>query len=337
MAGAGQVNSTFSTYDDNSKREVLSDMIDNITPAETPFYSLIGDEKVTGVNPTWQTESLGTPDADNAHVEGEIYTFETISPTARVSNPTQIFHKNFIVSGTDEVVDKAGKKSTVNHELLKKGKEIRIDIETVMLSNQASVIGSDAIPRRMGGFRAWLSTNDLLGAGGASGGFDPNTGIVNAAVNGTKRAFTKSLMDAAVAAGYTSGGDLEVIMGSPYVKSVFSTFMSDANIAQLRQNTNSRTQATLVGAADAYVSDFGLLDFVPNRQMARTPALARNVFFIDPKKVSKGWLRRIQEDKEVAKTSDGIPKVMLGEVTLIVKNEAAHAVVADINGLTAAS
>lgn len=337
MAGPGQVNSTFDTYDSNSNRETLSDIIDRITPAETPLYSLIGDEKVTGTRPTWQTDTLGTPDTDNAHVEGEIYTYDTVQATTRVGAPTQIFRKSFIISDTQEEVEKAGKSSDVAYERVKKGQEIKIDIETAMLGNQAAVAGAQNVARRLAGLRAWISTNDSMGAGGASGGYDSGSGLVNAAVNGTKRAFTKSLMDGVISGVYTSGGNPSVLMTSPYIKSVFSTFMSDSNIAQLRQNTNARTQATLVGAADAYLSDFGLIDIVPNRQMARTPDLARNAFLLEPEKLSKGWLRRIHEDKDVARTSDGQPVVIIGEMTLMVKNEAALGVVADLNGLTVSS
>jgi len=86
MAGPGQINSTFDSYDSRSNRETLADWVDRITPAETPLYSLIGDETVEGIKPEWQTDTLGTPDTDNAHVEGEIYTYDTIQATARVAN-----------------------------------------------------------------------------------------------------------------------------------------------------------------------------------------------------------------------------------------------------------
>ena len=333
MAGPGQINSTFDTSDSRSNRETLADWVDRITPAETPLYSLIGDETVEGIKPEWQTDTLGTPDTDNAHVEGEIYTYDTIQATARVANYTQIFRKSFIVSDTQEKVKKAGKTSDLSYERLKRGQEIKIDIETAFLSNQASIAGSASVPRRLGGLRAWLSTNDSMGAGGASGGYNAATGVVDAAINGTKRAFSKNLLDEAISSAYTAGGNPTVGMGSPYVKRVFSTFMADSNVAPLRVTASANSQATLVGAADAYLSDFGLLDIVPNRQMARTPDLARNFFLLDTDKLSKGWLRRIHEDKNVARTSDGQPVVIIGEVTLMVKNEAAHAVVADLNGI----
>src|SRR4029077_3852878 len=99
-----------------------------------------------------------------------------------------------------------------------------------------------------------------------------------------------------------------------------------------------RDQATLVGAADAYLSDFGLVTTLPNRQMARAGAsVARNIFGLDKTKWSILFLRPIQEDEDVAKTSDALPGVLKGEWCLKSKNEAASFVIADIFGMTAAS
>ena len=48
-------------------------------------------------------------------------------------------------------------------------------------------------------------------------------------------------------------------------------------------------------------------------------------------------IRRIKEDKDVKKDGDAIPGVLKAEVTLIVDNEAAHGVAADLYGMTASS
>jgi len=145
-----------------------------------------------------------------------------------------------------------------------------------MLSNNPSVGG---LTRKSAGLRAWTASNDVFSAGGASGGFNAGTGVVDAATNGTaQRAFTKALMDAALLATYTAGGNPTLCILSPYAKSVFSGFMSDASVAQLRVATSAKSAATIVGAADAYLSDWGLSDFVPDRQLARAgAAYARNV------------------------------------------------------------
>lgn len=331
-----QVNQLFDTYDSKSNRETLMDVISNLTPVETPLYNNIGDVTVEGTEPTWQLDKLGTPDLNNAHLEGEVYEFQTLDATSRVKNYTQIFSKRFIVSNTQEAVKKAGKTSDVAYEKIKKGRELKIDMEVAMLSNQASNAGSSAVPRRMGGLRAWLATNDYMGTGGASGGYNAGTGAIDAATNGTQRSFTKALMDAAISGAYVAGGNPDMALVSPFVKQTFSTFMSDANVAQQRLAASKSSQVTIVGAADTYLSDYGTIEFVPNRQMVRSPTLARNAFFIETDKLKKAWLRKIAEDK-AEPNADGKPVVMNAEMTLMVQNEGAMSVVADLFGTSAST
>lgn len=334
-----QVSNTYETYDAVGNREELADKIYQITPEETPFISLIGRKSVSSVHPEWQTDTLASPDLNNNQPEGNDWTYDPITPTVRVGNYTQISDKRIIISRTQDKTLKAGRKSELAREVAKKGVELKTDMEVICLSNQASSPGSGngASNRKLGGFRAWLSTNDSLGSGGASGGFNSGTGIVDAATNGTQRALTKALLDEAIASAYTAGGNPSVLMVSPYGKRVFSTFMSDANVAPQRYMTPKSGQTKIVGAADTYLSDFGELSVVPNRQMARGgAAIARNAFLIDPKMVSLGVFDDISLEKP-GKTGDAEKRVLVTEYTLIVNNEAAHAVVADIYGLTASS
>lgn len=297
---------------------------------------MIGTTKAEATKVEWQIDTNATPSASNAQLEGDTYSYSASTATSRVGNYTQIYRKTFIVTETQDVVKKAGRTSERAYQKAKFGQELKTDIEASFLSNNASVAGNTTTARQSAGLRAWIATNDQMGSGGSSGGYNSGTGVVDAATNGTQRTFTKTLMDDAIQAAYTAGGSPSVIMGSPYIKRTFSTFMADANVAQLRQSVTSKA-GVLVGAVDQYLSDFGLMDFVPNRQMARVTALARNVYFLDPEKLRKAVLRPINEDKDVAKTADGLPCVLIGEMCLQVTNEAAHAVVADCFGLTSAS
>jgi len=334
-----QVSNTFETYDAVGNRETLADKIYQITPEETPFLSLIGRKSIEGVHPEWQTDALASPDANNNQPEGNDWTYDAITPTVRVGNYAQISDKRIIVSETQEVVSKAGRKSELAREVAKKGVELRTDMEVICLSNQASSAGSGngASNRKAGGFRAWLATNDNMGAGGASGGFNTSTGVVDAATNGTQRAFTKAILDATILSAYNAGGNPNVLMTSPYVKTVFSTFMSDTNVAQQRYAAKGKGQTTIVAAADIYLSDFGEISVVPNRQMARAGAsIARNAFLIDPKMVKLGVLRDI-DLKKPAVTGDAQKRVLVTEYSLVVNNEAAHGVAADLFGLTAST
>jgi len=333
-----QITNTFETFDAVGIREELANTISRITPEETPFLSLIGSSNIKTTHPEWQTDTLASVDLDNNAPEGNDWSYDAVTPTKMVGNYAQISDKTFLVSGTLEETDKAGRNSELAYQTAKKGVELKIDQEAILLSNQASSAGSGdgATNRKLGGARAWFSTNDNMDAGGASGGFNTGTGIVDAATNGTQRAFTKALLDATILSTYNAGGSPDILMLSPYVKTVFSTIIGDTDTVPLQKDVKSG-QATIVAAADMYQSDFGLIAVVPNRQMARAGAtIARNAFLFTPNMLKLGIFRDYRVEKP-AKTGDAEKRVLLTEYTLVVKNEAANGVIADLFGLTAAS
>lgn len=319
-------------------REELADKIYRITPAETPFLSLIGHSPISTTHPEWQTDTLATPVTTNNAPEGNDWTYDALTATTRVGNYAQISEKTFIVSATQDKTNKAGRKSELAYQTVKKGRELKTDMEVTLLSNQASSAGSGdgATNRTLGGLRAWIASNDSIN-GGSSGGFNTSTSVVDAATNGTQRAFTKAIMDSVILSTYNAGGSPTTIMCSPYVKTVFSTFMDDANIVANRQNVTKSGNRALIGSAEVYVSDFGDLMVTPNRQMARAgAAVARNAFFIDPSMVKMGVFRDIMLHKP-AKTGDAEKRVLNTEYTLLMSNEAAHGCAADLYGLTAST
>jgi hypothetical protein len=341
-----QVTNTYDTYTSQRGRETLSDVISRLTPDETPFMSMVGTETIDGTHPEWNTDALATPNTSNKRVQGDIYSFSAISPTTKVGNYTQISMKEFIVSETEERVSKAGPKSDYNREMVKKGLELKIDQEVILIGNQASLAGNSSTAPQLGSLRAWISTNDFMSGAGsqASGGFNTGTGIVDAATNGTLRAWAstvpagKALLDSAISAAYMTGGNPKVVMLSPYNKTVFSSLMADPSVAQQRITNTGRSQSTIVAAADEYLSDFGLFSVVPNRQMARAgAAVARNIYLLDTSMWKVGVLRPIQRDEDVAKTSDALPGVLKTEYTLIARNQESSAVIADVFGLTAST
>lgn len=331
-----QVANTYETYDAVGNREELADKIWMITPEETPFLSLIGTKSCDSVHPEWQTDTLRTPVTTNNVPEGNDWTYNAITATTRIGNYCQISEEPFIISNTQDQTSKAGRKSEVARETAKAGVALRTDIEVTALSNQAASAGSGngASNRTSAGFRAWIATNDDLGSGGSSGSF--SNGIQGAATNGTQRAFTKAILDSVILNTYNAGGNPDILMVSPYVKTVFSRILDDADVVPLRKEV-SKGQATIVAAADTYLSDFGLITVVPNRQMARAgAAVARNAFLITPNMVKRGVFRDITMNTPSV-TGDAVKKVLNTEWTLVVMNEAAHGVAADLFGLTAST
>lgn len=318
-----QATGTLSSYDVTGNREDLLDKIFDISPTDCPVQVAIGKSKAKSTKHEWQTDSLSTADADNAQIEGNEYTYAEPDPTTRVGNYTQIFRKTIKVTGTQEAVDKAGRSSEIGYQAAKRSKEIKRDLEAAITSNNASLAGNDGVARKLGGLRAWLTTNTSVA--GSDGGYNSGTGVVDAATGGTQRDLTKALLDAVIKSCFTNGAELKMLSVGPHNKQVFSTFMSDTNVAQLRTNVTGNGKTTIVGGVDVYKSDFGDLMVKANRFQPE-----RNAYLIDPSHASVAVLRKMKIEKP-AKTGDAVNYVMLHECTLRIDNEAAHGVVADLN------
>lgn len=319
------VANTYTTYKDDGNREDLIDQIFDISPVDCPVSKAIGTSEAKAKKHEWQIDELASASADNAALEGDEYVYDAPTNTKRVQNYTQIFRKTFIVSGTQESVGKGGRTSEVGYQAAKKAKEIKRDLEAAICSNNASVAGDDATARKLAGFRSWIETNDDMGAGGASGGYGVGTtGIVDAATDGTQRAFEKASLDAIIKSAYDNGGEPSMLSVGSHNKQVFSSFMADASVAQLRTNVTGDGKGAIIAGVDVYTSDFGDITVKANRFQRQRDAL-----LIDPNYASIAVLRKMKVDKP-AKTGDAIKYAVLHECTLRVDNEAAHGAIADL-------
>jgi hypothetical protein len=329
---------TFISTSAKVNRESLDNVVKWITPEDTPIYSMIGKGSVDSTHPEWAIDTLTAPGA-NVQTEGDEFTFGAVTPVVRVGNYTQIFRKDFIVSETQEAIKNAGDAEKTKRNIVKKGIEIRKDVEFSIISNVASLGGA---ARVSGGLPSWLTTNTSRFTGGVNGGFSQGTGFTVAETKSTagppnQRAFTKALMDSIMGSAYSAGADVRSVVLSPYNKSVFVSFMSDPAVAAFRYNADKSGQKTLISNADVYEGPYGTVTVKPNRVMAVSAETARRVFFIDPDMMSWEWLRKIHKVPDVAKTGDAVKTVIIGEGCLKVDNEAAHGIIADVFGLTAST
>jgi len=309
---------TFTAHSAIGQREDLTDVIYNISPTETPLLNTLARAKATAVYHEWQTDSLAAATTANAAVEGDDATSATLSPTVRLGNYTQIVQKTIQVSGTLETVNKAGRKSEKAYQLARASSELKRDIETILCANQGRSAGSSSTARKMGSLLSWIKTNTDK----ASDGADPTTIGVSTRTDGTARTFTEALLKTVIAEVYASGGSPKVLMVGAAGKQKVSSF---AGIAAQRYMAPADAPTTIIGAADVYLSDFGSVSVVPNRFMR-----ARDAFILDPEYAAVAYLRPFATN-ELAKTGDSDKTQILAELTLEMRNEAAHGLVADLD------
>lgn len=303
------------------QREDLSDKIWRVAPEETPFLSNIGKEDATARFHEWQTETLATPVATNAQLEGDDYTAAAGNFTTRLGDYAMISAAAFTISRTADVVRTAGRANETNRLKAIRALEVKRDQEMRAIGNYASVNESGATTRKFGGALAWLTTNDSRGAGGSDGGF--SAGVVAAATNGTQRAWVESLLKTCMSNLFTSRGmgkhNYQVYLGGTH-KQQASAF---TGIASIRADVKGN-MATIYGAADQYQSDFGLLTFIPHPY-----GLTRDAFICDPDYWSYASLDGMHT-VELGATGDARKWLITTEGTLVSKNEKASAVVADL-------
>jgi hypothetical protein len=326
------ITNTVTSNNARGNRESLDDVVSRITPEDTPVYSMLGSEKANAVFEEWAIDTLRTP-AENVQAEGDEYAFNAIAPVTRVGNYTQILRDSFIISETQEAVKNAGNIGHYKEQKLKIGINLKKDFELSLVSNTASVATNTG--RKSGGLPTWITTNVSRGASGANGGYNQGTKLTVAATNGTQRAFTKGLLDNVMQQVFNSGGNAKKLVTSPYVKVVFSSFMNDSSVIPLRIEGKSGGKNTVTSSIDMYKGDFDMITIVPNRVMATNATTARNAFILDPELISCLKLRPFAEDKKASenKTGDAKKCVIIGEMTLKVKNEAGLGIVADLFGI----
>ena len=191
-----QPGGTFDTYDMSGIREDLANIIYNISPTETPFFSMCGKGKAHNTQFKWLTDSLAAA-ADNLKIEGDDYTGAASTATTELNNYTQISAKNFIVTGTDDAVDAAGRTTELAYLLAKNAKELKRDVEFALTStNTAKAVGSSSVARRTGGVMTWIATTQSVGTGGSA----PTGDGSDSRTNGTQRAFAESQLKAVIKA-----------------------------------------------------------------------------------------------------------------------------------------
>ena len=329
------ITDTFLTYDAKGIREDLSDLISDISPTTTPFQSNIGSRDADNTYFEWQTDSLATASATPV-VEGQdLSSFTAVTPTVRLGNYCQINMVDFIISGTEQRVDKAGRASEIGYQSAKAAKELKRNIEVACLLNGVgAVVGATNTARVTAGFPCWLKTNETstnVTAPSYSGSTPTGAAQVWKAF-GTPTAFTEAMLKTTMQECYESGGEPSMLMVGPFNKTSVSAF---SGIASSRYNVDGAEPSVIIGAADIYVSDFGNLSVVPNRFFtsvidAGVGSLMNNwAFLIDPDEVKIANLRPYTIET-LAKTGDADKRMILREWGLQVNNEKAHGVVAGI-------
>jgi len=314
------------TYSSVQIREQLSDIIYNIAPLDTPFFSGCSREKAENTLYQWQTDTIGSGSA-NRVIQGD----DSPASDARVlptllNNRTQISRYVVQTSGTDDAVNYAGHGKHQAYRLAKRGKQMKRDLEAMLSQNIAKVAGDATTAPVSAGLPTWLATNYVSmnpssGSPAAAAGTGADTMTeATATASITEAGIKNVILDA-----YTAGGQPDMILCPSAIKQAISGLSSNAGPGYpIRNEAKGKGPVTAINAVDVYVSDFGTYKIVPDRNLNST----EHVFFLDMDFWGLMVLRDFQT-VDLAKTGDSTKQMLLFEAGLVSKNEKSSGILAD--------
>lgn len=306
-------------------REDLLDKIYNTSPSEVPLSSSFGRTTAITDFHEWQTDVLGSASASNKMIDGDDVTLDAQTATVRIGNHLQIFNGTVGVSRRANIVKKAGRGAEMAYLKGKKMLELKRNIEAMIVSpTQVAIAATTSVAGQSGGLGVQLVSNPLHNGAGATAAW--TSGAPTAAITaGTNRAFTKALLDTACQNIFTTSGQFaESLVLSPAHKATFSAF---ASVAQNRIDVKGgkNAQATIVGGAEVYLSDFGGLTVVPHYLMAGSDtAYVLNSDYID-----LAFLDGFKTT-DLAKTGDSDKVLITADACLAVRAPTAQAKITNL-------
>lgn len=306
-----QPTNTFDSYDAVGIREDLSDVIYDVSPDETPFYTACAKVSASNTYHEWQTDALRSS-ADNKHIEGDDTTAEARSATTRLGNYSQIFKNAVSIPGTDNGLNKAGRAKEMAYQIMKVAKEQKLDIEKALFANNARVAGNSTTARELAGAPAWLVTNVDFQSGN-SGANPTGDGTDARTDDGTPTAFSQTKFDSVMQSIWENGGNPDTCYLSAYQMNIALGFTGNNN----QRSTVQAGDERVVKSMAVYVTPWGTIEFKPSRENR-----SRDVFIMQDDMWAVATLRPTKNEA-LAKTGDSEKRQVVTELTLVCRNEAA--------------
>lgn len=143
------------TYDDNSRREDLLDIITNLDFKENQLVSGLGTSVSKDIIHQWLTDTLKTP-GSNFYVESVDASYPGRTNPARLINYNQIVRIGFQISDSERAVNNAGFNDRYAYETQKALKEWKQDLEFALMRGSL-ICGSGSAARQLKGIKNWVS------------------------------------------------------------------------------------------------------------------------------------------------------------------------------------
>lgn len=340
------------SLDDNVAEDV-TDIIYNVEPESTPAMTLFGrrsDAQSDLIE--WFRDGYRTPVKTNAYVDGQDFVAPAFpgdsqfTPPLRVKVYHQISREHWHISDRTDAVKVYGRASEKEYQEMKKGVELRRDMEEIIVDSlqgsRAGATGADGIaggtPSADAPLTAsldtWLITNRQAAgtAGTAPALVDglPATPQGGAPVNAAMAEL--DILDLKTTIHNDSDRSPTVLMLQPTLKQGLSNYLMSSDSARIAtqyqdQGRSPRGGLTVAGAVDVYITDFGPVEFVPNRRMRER---GNEAFLLDPEMFEISYLRGFRT-MQLGKDGDSQRFMTLVDWALCCKNDESSGVIEAID------
>ncbi|HED54226.1 MAG TPA: hypothetical protein ENJ00_08500 [Phycisphaerales bacterium] len=299
---------------DNGSRFQVGDLVQPDGSGEVIFVAAISGDTLSVIRGYGATTAVALADnmvlniLGNAALEGDDAPAARFTSRTRKQNFTQIFTAAVEVSGSMQASRAYGVEDEVDYQKQERMRELLRDLENCVINGVAPTtnqIGSSSVRRSMDGIIPMIETNDFApGQGGLPSGGGTNSDEL-----------TEELLNAALRLVWDqSGGSIDTIVVGGAQKRKINEFAS-ASRQYLPEDTAYRDMISV------YESDFGVCRIVLSRW---TPP--DTLLLLDSSRLEVMPLQgRSFHFKPLAASGDAFKGQVIGEYTLEMKNENAHA------------
>jgi len=282
----------------------------------------------------WTMDRLQVQNLTNAVVDGADIDQQDAVRGQRVTNHSQISVKEVQVSTRANTVDVVGAANEISRQITQRTQELMRDLEGIALLNQAAVQDDGTAAGNVGGLEAWIDGKILVPTeSGAIAGTgvqtDARTSVESAgSIAGggwDNRASPGKILPAWAYAGVTPGGITEtvikdavtalykntnsranrVLMTRPDLHNLISDFYFEpsSRVASLTAETNQQGPAQAMIAVNSILTNYGVLDMVPNALQPQGDAGSGSdtAFILDFSQISFSFLHGFRTEP-LAKT-----------------------------------
>ena len=243
--------------------ESLRDVVEQLWKDDVPFYSNLTKVDAMAIREDWGTEDIGTVTVADHRKIGFVAAATAEVADRRLVNYCQLIAEQGSLSDTKRRVKQADGTNTLEHRKLKRSKLMMRRMNMMLHTPQAYTASmSDPV---MATFHCYTVANFLSVAG--TPGATPTGDGTDAPGSGTSPVAFDSIdpIDDVLQASAATRGTPQAMYLSLRNKRLFSR-LPDASIGELRSNKDNGQESPFmfVGTADTYLSDFGLIETIPD-------------------------------------------------------------------------